>query len=263
MFSQKPIRRSPLAGTDDDAHYFADGINGVRVDAHTAVVPILTYASSTKPDYRLLGTGFFISQGIVATARHVVQAFDPQHHPVIIQIGTQKQASFRRVHEVCIARDSDVAILRVLQERPTQRNPCVVLGAQKPAIGALAFTLAFPNSSTSGPLGRETISLECDYFRGRVVDWHPNGRDSSQLTWPCYRVDFHLHPGASGGPVFSESGTVFAINCASYKPQTDLAYVTSVDMLLGCIVQNVVIYGRRYETATINDLVSAGTVRYE
>lgn len=82
------------------------------------------------------------------------------------------------------------------------------------------------------------------------------------LPWPCYQVDYHLHGGASGGPTIDEHGEVFAINCMSNSPETDIAYATSVDMLLGCQLTNIKIEEKHYDVATIRDLVSAGIVLY-
>lgn len=105
--------------------------------------------------------------------------------------------------------------------------------------------------------------MNVEYFRGSVVEQFPDGRDSVMLPWPCYQVDYHLHAGASGGPTFDKSGAVFAMNCASNSPETDIAYVTSTDMLLGCQITNIDIEGKHYDVATIMDLVNAGIVRYQ
>ncbi|UJW86729.1 S1 family peptidase [Devosia sp. SL43] len=258
----KPELLEPLKGADDPSRYWSHDKDGVVGDGKAMLVPILTYRSPGPADFRFLGTGFFIAPGIVATAKHVIEAFEPGRFPLIFQFEQENQVSMRRVHEICVHKESDVGILRVLGEKPNHTNKCAVLTSRKPQAGSLAFTSVVANTKVWADGPGQSIAMNVENFRGKVVQQFPTGRDRVMLPWPCYQVDFHLHGGGSGGPVFDAGGEVFAINCASHTPETDIAFVTSVDMLLGCIIQNIVIENKSYTTATIRDLVDAGIVLY-
>ncbi len=254
----------PLRGADDPAHYSGHDQQGNKLDPRACVVPIFSYDESALADHRFLGTGFFIASGIVATARHVVEAFSRDRFHAVLQMDGPTQVSPRRIHSASLSRNSDVAIVRVVQERPGQTNPSVILNGRKPAPGSAAYTLACANSRVHDePSGKQSVAINYEYFRGNVVEQFPLGRDRVMLPWPCYQVDYHLHAGASGGPTFDASGAVFAINCSSHEPQTNVAYVTSIDMILGCEIPNISIDGKHYPVGTIMDLVNAGIVRYE
>jgi S1-C subfamily serine protease len=254
----------PLEGKDDSSKYFCHDKDFKKSFGRALVVPIFTYGEPGSIDWKFIGTGFFVAQGIMVTAKHVVKEFhhNSGRYPAVLQQSEGNKASFRRVHQTSIAVDSDIAIMRVLAEWPEQRNACAVLTSRKPPAGALAHTFVFANTHI---VGNEKVNIHMypEHFRGKIVEQFPSGRDRSLLSWPCYQLDFHLHPGASGGPVFDDRGEVFAVNCMSMEPDRNIAYATSIDMVLDAIVGETKINGKAFKEARIRDLVDEGVVLYQ
>lgn len=258
----KPEQLTPLRGADDPSNYWSHDKDGIIGDGKSILVPILTYQSPSPADFRFLGTGFFIAPGIVATARHVIDEFEPGRLPLVFQFEQDNNISMRRVHETCVHKESDVGILRVLGARPNHTNSSAVLTSRKPEAGSLAFTSVVANTKVWNDPPGQSMAMNVENFRGKVVQQFPTGRDKVMISWPSYQVDFHLHGGGSGGPVFDQAGEVFAINCSSHSPDTDVAFVTSIDMIMGCEILNIDIDGKRYEKAKIRDLVNSGIILY-
>jgi hypothetical protein len=106
---------------------------------------------------------------------------------------------------------------------------CILpLSDRDPQIGVQVFTYAYPDSVVEPDGHRLRVNLSPHFYEGLIAEHYPVQRDIRVLTWPCFQTSMHIHGGASGGPVFDSTGTVFGINTLSMEPQTDISYVTKV-----------------------------------
>jgi hypothetical protein len=259
---------TPLRGADDSRFYSATNAAGISLDLRYAVVPIFTWPRQPgAADYRFIGTGFFVAEGLVLTAEHVaaeIRHADEERAGFVIQYLPNNRVASRRIFQMSGNLNSDVALLRVVEEYPGQSNPAARLGAQTPAPGSLAYTLACPNTKIFDTAdGKQTIAVNYEYYRGQIIEYFPSGRDRALLRWPCFHVNFHMHAGASGGPVFDDRGRVFAINCVSNEPQTNIAYATSIDCAISLPVGDIMIHEKRYADADLGNLIHEGMILFD
>lgn len=265
------MRLPPLEGTDDDRNYIVTDSEGNRAKPIAAIVPIFAVEKNPPRHFRLLGTGFFIAQNLVVTARHVFEGiyekanehiFENQiYDPYIIHSVGEMKAVLRPILSTSISTKSDIIVAKV---RPSEniKNKCLPLKRDKPRVDDLVFTFAYPNSKIVENAGKQNVYLEPSYYRGSVVEYFPKYRDKSYLKWPCFQVNFHLHPGASGGPVFDRDGRVFGVNCASMEPYRDTAFVTSIDSIKDATIHEASFEDEFYPELPLRKLIRSGVIRF-
>jgi hypothetical protein len=56
---------------------------------------------------------------------------------------------------------------------------------------------------------------------GEVLEIYPQRRDSSMLTFPCYRTSARFEHGMSGGPVFNDQGELCGLICSGGETEAD------------------------------------------
>jgi Trypsin-like peptidase domain len=260
----------PLGGESaPDQFGFTTG-TGESVEGGPAIFPIIRHHTDGTVD--LLGTGFFIANnGLFVTAKHVLNApFDPrtgqQLFPVSIIHFHEKGSYFIRpvircaFHPVAdltvgvaaqMTRDSDGALLA---------NKSLVLNVDSIAPGAHVTTYAYPRyEKVITQSGIQIFNVMPSFYDGEIVEYLPTGRDRVMLPGPCYRTSIRIHHGASGGPVFSKDGRVFAINSTGFDGTED-SYVSSIGGILDLAIDDVVIGGKAPRSVTIRELAYAGHV---
>jgi S1-C subfamily serine protease len=79
-----------------------------------------------------------------------------------------------------------------------------------------------------------------------------------------YETSMPIHAGASGGPVVSERGHVFAINTSGVEGATDISYVTPIDFILDAVVEDVSLgEGKPARSVTLRELSELGLVVFD
>lgn len=251
-------RLIPLPGSDDPRRYLVTDAKGKASDLRTTVVTFF-YQSPVQ----FVGTGFFVANSLVVTARHVIEELQIGERPCFaLQLKTNGHGAVRAIQGACLSGAADVGLVQLVMLED-EDNPSLRLGAKKPAVGSIAYTLACPNTVVVGERPSRKIHSDYEFFRGKVAAVFPEGRDRVMLPWPCFQLTLHMHPGSSGGPVFDERGYVFGVNCASGEPHTDTSYATSVDMLFGLGVKDITIGDRHFAEAKVEDFVDAGIIEYQ
>ncbi|MDH0123313.1 serine protease [Brucella intermedia] len=268
---ENPIKLFPLEGTDNESNYKVIGDRSEWSSPKQAIAPIFAVSKDSNREWQFLGTGFFIAQGLLVTARHVFEGIYEEwgedgfrnqiNDPYIIHNVSGNNAIIRPIISTSTSVHTDTIVAQV-GTIPNQINACLPLKRDKPKPGDLAFTYAYPNTKVfDGPDGRDVV-MEPSFYRGNVIEYFPKKRDSTFIKWPSFQVDFYMHPGASGGPVFDKDGKVFGINCASMEPDRNIAYVTSIDSVKDASVHHAKFEGKFYENLPLRTLIKAGVIKF-
>ncbi len=268
---RKPPRiLPPLEGTDlPDFYQITDDNGNILDDPTRMIVPLFSFP--TKPDdkTRMLGTGFFIAPRLIVTAKHVVDEVLDRDAPdrivrqksaLVTMVRNAGDSGFelRRIHTVSTVDGCDVAIGQV--DAGSKSEKCAPLRISKAEAGEMVFTYAYPNTEIVERHGKQELVTNPAFYRGEVVEYYPEGRDKRMLSWPSYQVDFHMHPGASGGPVFDRSGFVIGINCSSFDPDRNIAFVTDIENIKHAVVSKVIIEDQPPMNMTIGEMISKGYI---
>ncbi|ABX19911.1 S1 family peptidase [Burkholderia multivorans] len=244
---------------------FADGR---PADPATVVVSMFRRTEDGQA-MEIVGTGFFVAPGVLITAAHVAQvAFesDPHGYPRLWCVHVLDGGQYQRrpvVHAVTHAvTDIALCVLAPSVHRVTGAplpNPILRLSARDPVIGEHVFTFALPDAVFEAQQGGRNarLDLHSHYYDGHIVEHYPVMRDRVLLPFPSFETSMHLHGGASGGPVFDDSGAVVGINVSSQEPDTDCSYIAKVrdafDLSLPCEVD-----GGQVVQLTLRELAARG-----
>lgn len=259
----------PLAGTDDGEKYqVADDAGNSRIPTE-AIIPIFEISGGTAGRARIIGTGFFIGPSLLVTARHVLEEcynrdeegnFLTQKSTPWVMVNHQPgKWLWRPLLSSSCAKDYDTAVAQVAPI-PEFRNLSLPIRGGKANASEIAFTYAYPNSVVlEKDDGDQEIVLNPAFYRGKVIEYYPEQRDRL-MNWPCYHVDFHMHAGASGGPVFDRHGRVFGINCRSFQPETDVSFVTDIENIKDAQVLGIQIDGKYHERITVREMILQGAI---
>lgn len=142
-----------------------------------------------------VGSGFFVSDGVIATNAHVIEGAGSGSAKLVGQAQI-----FQLLGTIAVNRHADMALLKVAGTAPSlplSREPIPVVGDNVYVIG--------------NPLG-----LEGTFSEGIVSGIRKTGTDSIiQMTAP-------ISPGSSGGPVMDARGEVVGISVATFKEGQNL-----------------------------------------
>lgn len=265
-----PVVLPTLEGTDDNTFYqITDDSGSVLDDATRMVVPLFSYPTKPGDPVRMLGTGFFIAPRLIATAKHVVDEVLDRTAPdgivrqksaLMTMVRRSNSSAFeeRRIHIVSTVDGCDVAVCQV--DAGSKCEKSAPIRVSKAEVGETVFTFAFPNTEIVHRDGKNILVTNPAFYRGEVVEFFPEGRDKYLLSWPLYHVDFYMHPGASGGPVFDRSGFVIGINCASMEPERNIAYVTDIENVKHAVVRQVSSEDQSLIDMTIGGMIDKGYI---
>lgn len=164
----------------------------------------------------------------------------------------------RQIHTVSTVDGCDVAVGQTGAGSKSEKS--APLRISKARAGETVFTYAYPNTAIVKRAGKNKLVTNPAFYRGEVVEYYPEGRDSRMLSWPSYQVNFHMHPGASGGPVFDRSGFIIGINCSSLEPERNIAFVTDIENVKHAIVSQVTFKDQPPIDMTVGEMIEKGYI---
>lgn len=157
----------------------------------------------------LLGSGFFVAPGAIATVSHQVSAATK----IVVRLSDQ---TIHDAKPLVISRDQGVALLSI--HSTTQTN--LPLRAEEAVLGEEVFTIGCP------------LGLEQSLSRGAIS--HPgrliNGRRLIQ-------TDSMVNPGNSGGPLLDKHGNVVGLIYGFLKGSKGLNFAIPVNELVALMRQ--------------------------
>lgn len=239
-----------------------------EINPSEAVFPIIT--SDKDKNFKFIGTGFFINAfGGFVTAKHV--AFDNNGKPIypfyIVQVLPDNKYLIRHVRRLDINPNSD-AVVCMLTELRDQcgrhiQNPFLTMKNEDIKLGDEIKTIAYPRSKMFTEDEKTLIGeFSADWFRGKVMEYFPSGRDSFFLPGPCFRTSVMILGGASGGPVINKEGIVVGINSTGYDFGDDedddesVSFITPISEVFDIEVQVA-----KDKKVTIRELSQHGSVK--
>jgi hypothetical protein len=209
------------------------------------VFPIVTIENG---DVKLLGTGFYITiDGLFVTAKHVLfdvlDMIGTQVKPIsILHFTPNNQYIFRPILRSWSHDNADISVAvaapMIHPIKGPLKNGLIPITFEKAAVNDDIVTYAYPNFNYQRSGKTQMLFFRPEFYDGRIVEHHKNGRDKSRLNWECYETDMHIHGGASGGPVINSKGQIFAINTSSFEPYTNVSYVTPMQFIEEAFVQD-------------------------
>ncbi len=241
---------------------------GRPVDWLEVIFPIIDVGQD--PPWDPIGTGFFIGKwGLFVTAKHVVMDGDgrPLELAGVQLLLGQKAILIRRLTDVVAHDVADLAAGYLEQDRAKGRlipNSFVEISCRARSVGDRIATYAYPLSERARPLdnGFFEFELRCGEFGGEILDYYPDGRDRVLHPAPCYRTTCNPTGGASGGPVASKDGTVFAVNSTGIDG-TEEGFCSALAPILGLEVHE---YGDQGTITSskidLKELANHGMVRF-
>jgi hypothetical protein len=140
-------------------------------------------------------------------------------------------------------------------------NKILTLNPAPVELGSHITTFAYPRHENVRTDAGQILNVMPSFYDGNIVEYLPNGRDRVLLRGPCYRTTIKIHHGASGGPVFSSDGRVFALNSTGFDG-TDDSYISDVRGILDLTVDDVVMGQPPPRSVSVREMVRAGFVSF-
>jgi V8-like Glu-specific endopeptidase len=235
--------------------------------ASEAVFPIL---KKLKEKDTVIGTGFFIAQNVFVTARHVLDE-EVVDGKLINPIGAihlhGSSSTIRSMTRGTLEGSFDIAgcVFQPMHKDGHQlANKVLPLRTVAPKQGDLIAAYAFPNHDYLEIDRLDALSLWPSAYPGKLIEKHENRGPSVKLKVPYFQTDMHLHPTASGAPVFDSEGKVWGVCSCSYDGATDFSFVTPIAPILGLLVSDVILPPETSpRSVTVAELAHRGLVSIE
>lgn len=259
-------RLTPLAGTAAKGTIQSWDAAGNAINLNLAVVPVVAQAVNGR--LRMVGTGFFVGQGLLVTAAHVLADLRASKDAGrefflgIVQFMPGNKIFLRPITHATVHPNADVglALTGTLKDRTGKVvvNRTLSLSVSDASVDERICTYAFPNIRIV-PGATQKVHAEPDFYDGVIVKHYPGGRDRVMLPGPCYETTMVLHGAASGGPVFDSKGAVFAVNTTGVDTQP-VSFVSCIRPLLDLTVR-AQLGGSAEHEYSVRELAAAGAVR--
>lgn len=264
LFGTPPLRGEATPGRFD----IRTG-SGLPAEADRAIFPIIRVFPDGQID--LLGTAFFIStSGLFVTARHVLEApFDRRSGQqvfsiMLVHFYEQDHYLFRPILRCAMHPIADVAVgvaapMKRNSDGAMLTNRVLTLSTVPVDPRSRVVTYAFPRYENVRDSDRQIFNVMPAFYDGEIIEYLPNGRDRVLLPGPCYRTSIAIHHGASGGPVFSRAGSVFAVNSTGFDGTED-SYVSSIDGIFDLTVDDVAMNNQLARSVSVKEIACAGHI---
>lgn len=152
------------------------------------------------------GSGFLVrSDGLVATARHVVEAIGPDNLVVVLPSGQKLNAAV-----VATDKAADVALIKI----EGRNYPALELGQ-------------FENLNTGDEVGLAGFALSAGITKPLVHRGVVSAKGTDQGNAKIFTINAFINRGNSGGPVFSaKTGRVIGVIAARQRDKTSEKIIT-------------------------------------
>ncbi|MDI1351190.1 MAG: serine protease [bacterium] len=243
--------------------YIACTISGDICDPRHGIFPLLKQLENDS--WQLVGTAFFITKlGLFLTAKHVLEdvlSNRKQIYPIAGFVSMPDNiVEIRPVTKAFFNVRGDVAagfLANKTTDGGARINPFYGLDlSDTTSIGEKVVTYAYPMTTICD----NQINLRADYYDGKIIELHKNGRDQCLLPNACYRTSMNIQGGASGGPVFNHKGKVIAVNSTSYDfdDSESISFVSAIDSFLDVVLEDLFLPESEVQKCTIRDLYTLG-----
>jgi hypothetical protein len=188
---------------------------------------------------KAIGSGVFVADRLIMTARHVVQGYwDIYNNPKVrMDLPGKKMADFEMfavqapgnssepalwaASKVAVCPYSDLALISVVpvDELAKGQPPLrpLRLNILPPAKGEKIMAFGYASTSVAAETGQQVrFQLNPSTSMGTITEVFPDKRDSSLLSFPSYEVQAHFIGGMSGGPIFNQAGELCGLICSGY-----------------------------------------------
>jgi hypothetical protein len=239
------------------------------------VMPIVVIESE---EIKVLGTGFVVNRdGIMITAKHVISDYLPKSGEKVVNkdvglyalyVTNEPHVSLEKTTiggfiPITIAWYNDqldiayCGLQLPIRDGEPLKLSTLGLSPGIPKIGQKI--LAFGYYGSTAKLKKEQLLVEYSQNTGltpgKIIEVHPQSRDTSFLSFPCFQTDALFKSGMSGGPVFTENGAVCGVVCSGVETQEEqdsisyasliwptLAMPLTVNFKAGEPLQNIRVY---------------------
>lgn len=258
-----------LLGEAAAGAYGAKNEAGEEVNFNQSIFPIVR--SDEKGHFHLLGTGFYITtNGLFVTARHVLMApldsNEQQKYPIgILQFMPDNTYYVRPILRFARHGTADLALgvaapMSHKKDRTPLNTRILTLTTNAPEPPSRVVTYAYPKHLSVIVDGAQSIHFKPTFYDGNIVTFFPNGRDRTMLPGPCYQTTMIVHGGASGGPVFAKSGSVFGVNSTGYD-NTDISFVSRIDEIFDLAIDGIVMTPESApRSVSVKEMAQAGHI---
>jgi hypothetical protein len=270
----------PLPGTATEGTWRIATADREVSDGRLAIFAIVKRPPSSSLSLRgagegeLIGTGFYlVTDGGFATAKHValeaLEAMSKGDNSVgLVYLLSNGLLVFRPVWRFFLHPTADLAfgIPHAIDDNRTgkpYRAKVLSLECEPPAVGAAVSTWAYPlHRKVHEPeVAGEVLRMEPAFYAGVLEHVYVDRGPSSKLQPPYYQTNIHIYGGASGGPVFNESGRVFGVASCSYDGAVDLAFVTPIRAMLDIQLQDTDLGdGKGSRNVVVSEIANLGRI---
>ena len=197
--------------------------------------------SPTKAD----GSGVFVGDRLIMTARHVVQWYWDSYDNSRVRMdrpgkkiadfemfavqaqGNNVEPALWAASKLSACPYSDLALISVVpvNELAKAQPPLAPLRLSilPPIKGEKIVAFGFAATSVAAESGEQVkLDLNPSTAMGTVTDVFPEKRDSCLLSFPSYQVEAHFIGGMSGGPIFNQAGELCGLVCSGGSGDEDI-----------------------------------------
>ncbi len=217
--------------------------DGVEIHPGDGVVPILKEAGPRS--LQIVGTGFYLTRyGLFGTARHVLEELVPSEgkgatRSFVLHRADDNSLHFRRILRVHMHKSADIGVgqadnyLDRFPDNPLW-NMRPILCTQLPAPGSPLVTYAYPeNRVMDFAVPPQERIIQCGYYEGAFLRYVAE-TEHPFMDVPYFETTIDVRSGASGGPVFNQSGRIIGVNCRSWEfdgHDEPLSYMVPIERL--------------------------------